>query len=188
MEENRLKKSLDDKIEGLQNDLKKRETQLTTLKTVRQTLLFNQQEYSSYVDKNNLLKAEKKEWEEKVKSLDSTLHISSFTKRKLDNAKPILTHLSDYVSSWCNDLSKEFKAAFQAIQHDPDFRRLFTALESFFNPIRAYFTQHIKPIRDCQSSSSPLVSPIFSPVLKPFKTAASFVYQKILTTIQISNC
>lgn len=41
MEENRLKKSLDDKIEGLQNDLKKRETQLTTLKTVRQTLLFN---------------------------------------------------------------------------------------------------------------------------------------------------
>ena len=34
MEENRLKKSLDDKIEGLQEELKKCETQLTSLKTV----------------------------------------------------------------------------------------------------------------------------------------------------------
>ena len=109
MEENRLKKSLDDKIEGLQEELKKCETQLTSLKT----------EYSSYVNKNNLLKTERKDWEKRVKSLDSSLHISAFTKKKLNSTKPVLDHLSDYVSTWFNDLKKELQSAFHAIQRDP---------------------------------------------------------------------
>ena len=59
-----------------------------------------------------------------MKSLDSSLHISAFTKKKLNSAKPVLDHLSDYVSTWFNDLKKELQSAFHAIQRDPDFRYL----------------------------------------------------------------
>ncbi|KAK8816890.1 hypothetical protein WA577_002684, partial [Blastocystis sp. JDR] len=165
MEENRLKKSLDDKIEGLQEELKKCETQLTSLKT----------EYSSYVNKNNLLKTERKDWEKRVKSLDSSLHISAFTKKKLNSAKPVLDHLSDYVSTWFNDLKKELQSAFHAIQRDPDFRYLFTSVASFFIPIHAFFAKHVYPI----------LSTILFPVLKPLKVATSLAYQKILAFAQI---
>ena len=120
-----------------------------------------------------------------MKSLDSSLHISAFTKKKLSSAKPALDHLSDYVSTWFNDLKKEFQSAFHAIQRDPDFRFLFTSAASFFNPIHAFFTKHVNPIRNSLSSSSPLVSTLLFPVLKPLKVVTSFAYQKTLAFVQI---
>ena len=120
-----------------------------------------------------------------MKSLDSSLHISAFTKKKLNSTKPVLDHLSDYVSTWFNDLKKELQSAFHAIQRDPDFRYLFTSVASFFTPIHAFFAKHVYPIRDSHSSSSPLVSTILFPVLKPLKVATSFAYQKILAFAQI---
>lgn len=120
-----------------------------------------------------------------MKSLDSSLHISVFTKKKLNSAKPVLGHLSDYVSTWLNDLKKEFQSAFHAIQRDPDFRYLFTFVASFFNPIHAFFTKYVYPIRNSHSSFSLLVSTILFPVLKPLKVVASFAYQKILAFTQI---